>query len=432
MGLNDSLALINSLVLMPLGLVYIFILTEEWRFSKKIIKRATIIFISALLVLDCVIISIYGNAVIGKRIIMVVTLSLANPAVLFISKYRNGRALFICFSAVDFILVGTVLGEIIGENSTPQRMIARLVIYILIFCLIYRYFRNPFLEMIRQIDEGWYRMTLIPFSLSVLFLILIVKGDLYYDPYIQMIGTAVCFCACASYIVLFHVFCTLTEQYKMKSSYDLLQSQMGALQKQVEALRLNDGQMSMFRHDMKHFLQIQSVCLERGDLDGAKAILDSMDKNLKQVGQNVHVYTGSVLMDAMLSAYVLRAEKDEVDFTIHFELPEEQAAELVELAVVVSNGLENAFNACCLMPKGKKRVVRLNGMKEKGQYFLEIVNSFLGEVIFNKEHTMPVSNQPGHGYGSRSISAFARKYHAFVDYKVGDGWFSLRIIFKNE
>lgn len=49
-------------------------------------------------------------------------------------------------------------------------------------------------------------------------------------------------------------------------------------------------------------------------------------------------------------------------------------------------------------------------------------------IVFDENH-FPLSQNPGHGIGTRSIIAFAQKNNAALDYQIEDGFFRLRILF---
>jgi len=77
---------------------------------------------------------------------------------------------------------------------------------------------------------------------------------------------------------------------------------------------------------------------------------------------------------------------------------------------------------------GEPRIIRLDGRKRGRQYFLEIANTYDGEVCFDSETGLPASKGNGHGIGSRSIAYFAEKNGATLQYHLEGRWFHLRLL----
>ena len=89
-----------------------------------------------------------------------------------------------------------------------------------------------------------------------------------------------------------------------------------------------------------------------------------------------------------------------------------------------ATALENAIRACMELPE-PARIIRCRVIRHPGLMFV-ISNPCAGVVCFD-EHGLPRSD--GHGLGTRSISAFCKKYGALCRYEWAEGWFFLRVIF---
>ena len=178
-------------------------------------------------------------------------------------------------------------------------------------------------------------------------------------------------------------------------------------------------------------MQIQAACLNSGDVEGAKKILASMGENLDGIFSHtqIHIYTRIPLIDSVLSQYDKLAETNGIQMSVRLDLPQKPPADPADLAVVIANSLENALHACLNIPSDKSRCIRIYGGQNQSQFFLEISNTFVGKIAFNEDRTLPITKIAGHGYGTRSIAAFAKKYDALVDYQAENGWFRMRILF---
>lgn len=64
----------------------------------------------------------------------------------------------------------------------------------------------------------------------------------------------------------------------------------------------------------------------------------------------------------------------------------------------------------------------------KPQFTIEIANTCSEPVRLGRDG-LPVPSRPGHGVGTQSIAAFARRHHADLHYIVEDNMVRLYLIF---
>lgn len=98
----------------------------------------------------------------------------------------------------------------------------------------------------------------------------------------------------------------------------------------------------------------------------------------------------------------------------------------LELAMVISNLLENAIQACEVLADGRERTIRF-ACRHVGRLVLEVSNPCDASVILD-EYGHPLAQESGHGVGMKSVPAFARGYDGEVLYQIMDGIFRVRIL----
>jgi hypothetical protein len=104
----------------------------------------------------------------------------------------------------------------------------------------------------------------------------------------------------------------------------------------------------------------------------------------------------------------------------------ETPVDAMELSAVIANVIEIARNACARMPEGSSKCIELICVN-KPIFIFECSNTCAGEVLLDK-NGLPISNEEGHGIGTKSIAAFIKKHNALIDYQTGNGIFQLRIM----
>lgn len=431
MAFDKFLEICSTLVSTPFSLPVVFMLTENWRYSRRKTSWLAFLTVTILLALDIFVYCRTGVTKAGRDVITVLNYTVMVALYLFLPKYEGGKSVFVCFSVSVFMLAGASVSEIFGTTVPLYRLGIKIGVYLTILFITCKYVRRPFFTVMKEIEKGWIKMAAIPFTFGILLIAVLYTGEMYHDREIKMIGLALCFSICVIYVVLYYTFCSLQEQYKIKSGYELLQAQMSSLQRQVEIIRESGKEMSILRHDMRHYIVLLSACVEKREFEEARELTKSLKLSLDSVSRKDRSYTGNILIDSILSEYESRSEAERIQFDAMVILPEAVLNNPVEFAVVLANALENACTACRRIPEGEERIIKVRGRMEKGSFFVEIANTCSGEIQLDPQNGRPVSNREGHGYGTQSIAAFAEKNHAYLKYQVDSGWFRLRLIFKN-
>lgn len=97
-----------------------------------------------------------------------------------------------------------------------------------------------------------------------------------------------------------------------------------------------------------------------------------------------------------------------------------------DLCVLLSNALENALHACQrLRQTGEPCDIELVVYEKSGKFFLQVTNTCPPGVTFEKG--LPVTREPGHGIGVRSICSIAERYNGMYSFSEKDGRFVLRV-----
>jgi len=187
---------------------------------------------------------------------------------------------------------------------------------------------------------------------------------------------------------------------------------------------------SLFRHDLRHIGGMLLFCIDSGDAEGARKLISEIDASIRKVenADQIREITGHKLIDATLAYYTQTGGEEDMTVNIRMERMDGISANLTELAVAISNALENAVNACKKIAEGENRVIKMIGNWRGEQYFIELANTYTGEVDFDPATGIPVSHREGHGFGSQSIAYFAQKHDAVLQYKHEDGWFRMRLL----
>ena len=141
--------------------------------------------------------------------------------------------------------------------------------------------------------------------------------------------------------------------------------------------------------------------------------------------KGIQKYCENTTVNAAISHYLSWANKEGIQTTVSTNIPDSLAVDEMELAITISNLLENAVNACLKLPE-TERYLKLTA-KYKNQILLEIENSCEGTVPLNQDGH-PFSDEDNHGIGTRSVLAFVGKTNSEIQYLAEDKRFRVRLI----
>ncbi len=348
-----------------------------------------------------------------------------------VCRYRDGRFFFTCLSILLLCAVCCALCSLLA----PFGSLLWVEVWCLFFAgmafLLHRYIRKPLNEMFHGVAKGWLMRSLMPLFLLLL-LFVVFYNPLIHDGYqvAERAGTLLlCAMSILNYFHLYQLFKTMQRQYDLQRDAGLLLTQSRAMERHAEETAAAAEKNAIFRHDQRHLLALLRSSLSGGDTEGATQILDTMQEGLDKLSTEApKAYTGHKLLDAVLSLAAWQAERQGTEFTVRMVLPEKWAVDMTELCVMLSNALENALTACDAMPEGEPRQIRLLAGVTGNQFFLSLSNTYFGIVRMDADTGAPISERSGHGYGSRSIAAFVKKYDGILEYKAEGGWFILTLL----
>lgn len=102
-----------------------------------------------------------------------------------------------------------------------------------------------------------------------------------------------------------------------------------------------------------------------------------------------------------------------------FVAPNSGRIDIYDIAVILDNALDNAFEACRKVYGARE--ITLKSYMKGTLYFIEIENVFDGQVTFDKDTGLPVTSKTDkhlHGIGMSNIQKNARKYMGDIDIEI--------------
>lgn len=232
------------------------------------------------------------------------------------------------------------------------------------------------------------------------------------------------FALCAFYVLFLSVY---LREYEAKEAAErerwMIEARDGALSKELAAWRRSGRELSVLRHDMRHYLRGIAALIEDGHADEALARIDEVCQANDRTA--VRRYCANETVNIALSSFDEEIARGGIAADLRAAVPEELTVVDVDLFCVLSNALENAVAAAGDAAAGK-RVVDLDLRLEDGRLLLLVSNTFgcAPKIVDG----MPMTDRAGHGFGTQSIKMAVERMGGNCQFRVAGDRFELRAV----
>lgn len=216
-------------------------------------------------------------------------------------------------------------------------------------------------------------------------------------------------------------------QVQKRTQAELQHSMVEAELKQsaveIESMRLAETQTAIYRHDMRHHLNVIDGFLSAGNPQQAREYIQNVQTDVETITRKR--FCENEIVNLLCASFMGKAKRQGLKLKVDAKLPKQLPVSDTELCSLLSNGLENALNAAAQLTPPEKWVELYCGV-QLHQLLIEIKNPYAGEVVLRDG--LPLSKREGHGYGCRSISAIAEHNRGLCSFQAQNGIFTLRVL----
>lgn len=236
--------------------------------------------------------------------------------------------------------------------------------------------------------------------------------------------------ATATLLILSCILAFFLYSNHLKKENDLKTKNIEA-QKENDGLRLAlyanmemmDDDMRQYRHDNRHHRAVLRELASKGDLEEIKDYLVQLSEQDEDLKKKNVLYTGNYMVDAIINGIIAKEAYSDVKFHCEGKLPRKLMIQDVDLSGLLSNGLENAAEAC-LHSNGDKCVLFKAASYENMIHF-EIKNTYDStryKALSKGDFETTKKNSEYHGYGIESMRCVVKKYDGKLEYIVEPEW----------
>ena len=323
--------------------------------------------------------------------------------------------------------------SVLGEISTGVISIISALLYAILLIVYLRLIRREFVKKDYQLQVQESVFLILPsiaalcISITIKMMIVTVENGMtviIYEtvPATQVWIPVICFLLLSTIVANVMLFQKLVQYNEETRKRIMLENQVQQMQKEVTEIQDIYADMRGLRHDMRSHLSNISLFVKSvigADNEELDHYIEKMEETVSKLD---FVYqTGNPIADIIIHQKSQEAQKKKIKFDVDFIYPLEQKIDAYDIGVILDNALENAIEAC-YKTEGEK-CIYLHSYVKGNLFFIEIENSFTGEIVFDKETGLPVShktNEKLHGLGISNIQRGARKYRGDIDIVISD------------
>ena len=207
----------------------------------------------------------------------------------------------------------------------------------------------------------------------------------------------VCMGGTGATLVLVFMFCfnavfllmatSLNRNAKLQQENQFLSMQ----QQRYESLKAAIEEARQARHDMRHQLNQISALAEAGDLDNLKAYLAKTVSRIPDLDMN---FCENRAADSVVGHYCALAKREGIPFCARLNLPQTLPVDEIDLCLVLSNLLENAFEASLRTAPARRKIEITAYVHAERLLLVEVENAFDG-AVHEKKRGVPLFQAKG-------------------------------------
>ena len=268
-------------------------------------------------------------------------------------------------------------------------------------------------------------------------------------PILSIIVPAILILSLLSILYVVKTFQNMIVLNREKNSRIILEKQKRSIQEHIEVMEHSNSRILRIKQEMKKGASVMKKTLsvimqlatgnEETENAELQAYLSELNRTMERL--EFQFRTGNTVVDTLLNMKYHEAVRTIPDMQMDADrllFPDNLLIQSYDIGIILGNALDNAIEACRKL-KGKESdaetFIRLSSFRKGKMIFIEITNSFDGNVIRKRQSEFPATDKAdkeAHGIGLANIKSVAEKYHGGVDWSVDGKVFILSVMMKDE
>ena len=419
-------ALITNVINNLFHVIWFACITLEPKYSRK---KTVFILSAAGIFFQILAIGLIYTGILGERIFFsgfFLAAIIFGAAYIFCVNMSPSKSIFLmsayyCLWTFIYNMISIVTNSSPGAGNIAIWLL-RIGLNLFFLILYQLYFKKRILLLYRDIGNGDRTITALSFLTFYMVTILVFLGfkQQNYSVLWLYILVSVYIFVLFVYVVLFRFMRRLNHESELKQ----VQLHERLLLEQIALYEESERNARQTRHDFRHHNIVIAEFVRNRDYQG---VLDYLQKYEEEEDKKYNrTFCSNHAVDHALSAYLNRAEQNEIEVKTDIRFWDTSGISDVDLVSILANIMENSINGC-MQAQGKRWLKLL--ITQKGAKFVIVCkNTCTSDILFEKG--IP-KNKSRDSIGVESIIRSAKKYSGDVDFSAEDGIFTCRVVLCN-
>lgn len=422
MNFAAIMALFNYGLVLIYGVLLSVDISGGWNSKKD--KQLTAATIAFLLIVQIVVSFIFGTQVAEKLYPLITHTPLVCALFFFMKRpvWISIVSVFTAYLCCQIPNWPSILVLYISDSALLSEICYTLAVFVS-YAILHIFLVKPAFEAMNYSKRTLFFLGSMPAFYYIFDYASTVYSHILYAD-IVVVNESIPTIAILFYIVFISVYHReLKKRYSTELENSVLTMELKQSDAELTVLQKSLEDTATYRHDMRHHFMILAEYIKNNEAEKALDYINSAQKDIDMLTPKQYCKNNST--NLILSYYGSLAQKSGIRFDANVNIPEVLTLSDTELCTLLSNGIENAINAASRCEKGN-RWVEIDFSTHKANMLISIKNSYIGEVEI--EDGLPVSDQPFHGLGVKSISSIVDRHNGMYSFDAKDGQFTMRVI----
>lgn len=288
----------------------------------------------------------------------------------------------------------------------------------LTYFIVYRFIAPALSDIFAKPDVELIPICIMPFFYYIFDYATTVYTKLLYSGS-RIVVEFVPFLMCISFltfcVVYYH---SIERQQQIATQNYFMQIKQAQFAKEIESMQRNEKNVSLLRHDMRHFLNNIAAFIENNENDKALDYIHSIVKATEKTTRKR--FCANEIINIIIMSHADSFKDKHIDFRYSISVPSKLPFSDIDMTAILQNALENAVHAV-MMLEPEKRFIRLSISEKSGKLLISVENPYA--VRPKLINDMPVATERGHGLGTKSIRQTSERLGGKCQYSVTDTLF---------
>ena len=171
-------------------------------------------------------------------------------------------------------------------------------------------------------------------------------------------------------VVYYH---SIERQQQIATQNYFMQIKQAQFAKEIESMQRNEKNVSLLRHDMRHFLNNIAAFIENNENDKALDYIHSIVKATEKTTRKR--FCANEIINIIIMSHADSFKDKHIDFRYSISVPSKLPFSDIDMTSILQNALENAMNAVMKL-EPEKRFIRLSISEKSGKLLISVENPY--------------------------------------------------------